>query len=407
MPRKTVYLGVGTRTSVDQRGPARPSWPDIDINGVVGDGGVSQLAGTVALTLGYETDWDLVRVYFSGGGGAPELLGPGRVLTVPQGSQVSRIEPVIAVPPTRLYDAANVRNGRSSPTSLPTGITIVAATPGSSSTLITNSGAADITGMLQWNGSKWVASVDTVWEAGTNLAPNGASAFIALDADLASGPLRAADFSFDGGVYSVADYIEAGLVPGCNAGVARVASTVFDAHGNDGDPTPGTTKRYGRYFQGGALSSYGPLSVNFFGRLAIDAWSDCAPREPRLAPSRYIELGAITVPHVGALADQALITFPVMNAKRVEWLLRNSGANDLYVALVSPVGADSITSASGVPDAEPAPAVQFLTINAGQEGSMVLDTPTHPLAKLLVGAAAGGTTIAAGSTLTIKRELDR
>ena len=41
----------------------------------------------------------------------------------------------------------------------------------------------------------------------------------------------------------------------------------------------------------------------------------------------------------------------------------------------------------------------------GGEGSLVISDPRHPYGKLLVGAASGGSLIAAGAVLTIKRDV--
>lgn len=393
MARRTVYLGSNVTTRVDTRGGSMvpASWPDLDVNGNLADAGIQQLQGARAIALAYDTDWDLVRVYLAGVV-APVLLGPGRILELPGGQRVQRIEPVTACPSTRLYDASQTRNGVGPSKATAQKWQVVGDVN------IQNVTAGPLT-IYKWQ--------NPGWDAGTAIAAGAnAPCFVAQNA-----ANRPADYSPDK-LWSFADYLEAQLlVSGAGLtynGQAFVSQLLMDMHGNIGDPTLPTTLLYGRYWAAGQLSQ-GALSPLFYGRLAIDVFDDdCYPRDAgRLAPARMMTLAAIAVAHGAAAPDTAILTVPIINAEGVEVLLKNTGANNLFAQLVSPHADDLITSAAGVPYTDATSGLAFATVPAGAELSLVMATPRHPFVKLVVGADVGGTTIGADSLITVKRALDQ
>jgi hypothetical protein len=285
MSRRTVFLGAATQRPVDIRGPRRRSWPDIDSHLVQQQIGLEELDGARAITLGYDSDWDLVRVVFMNTDDA-EQLGPGRVLNCCDGNgrprRIARIEPIMPAPATRLYDATGLRRG---------------------------------------------------------LPP-----------------------AFDGG------------------------GTVWP-----------------------------DLSPLFYARLAIDVFDTCPPPnyEPELAPARYISLadfvvGAGTSASAGPPKlppQQPLITIPVVNARGVEFLFRNTGGSVLHALLVSPSATDAIDDVGGVWNTDPDHPPEYAVVGPDESGSLVLDRPRHPYVKILVGSDTGA--IVSDAVLSVNRELDR
>jgi len=403
MARRTVFVGAFPKTLVDTVGVARQSWPDIDTKGILADlATVAQFKGARAIALNPETDWDIVRVYFSGRLDAPELLCPGRVLDVPPESLIKRFEPVIAAPATRLYPASQQLLGDAPSPLVGAKWKVELASSGSAFQFKNVSGVSQL--IYNWQddglGNLSYVTGDTIANNGHATAAAGSVTILANGAALA---VRAADYSPDG-IYNFADFMESGAITftdGTSArGLAFVSQILRDDLGNPGDATNPTTKKYA--FQ------FAPLSPLFFGRLAIDVFDEaCVDYPPRLAPARQITFGAIALTlGAGVAPDTPIITFPTINAAGVEFLFSNpvgSGAN-IFAQLVSPLASDAITGIAGVPDAPPPPAAQFVTIPAGQEGSLVLDQAKHPFCKLVLGCD-HNVTIPAGAMLTIKRHV--
>lgn len=387
--KRTIWLGSNVSRTVDTRAPTRPSWPDVDINGVIADVGIGGLRDVRALALGYETDWDLVRVWWAGGAD-PELLGPGRLLYVGRGQEVARIEPVIPAPATRLYDATNYRRGILAPTVAPP---LQGTMP--------DGGAINFTGTGTINLYKWTGSA---WGAPTVVNP-GALPGVNQNGNAHNRP---ADYSIDQ-TWTLADLIIAGLLvrPDGSAipGTQIASEFAVDAHGNAGDVNqPGTLPYpYGRF---------GDLSPLFYGRLAIDGWWDECPSpdyQPRLAPQRFIRFGSIAVAAGAASPDQPLLTVPVINAQQAQFTFTNSGAGNVFAHFRSPLGADGVTGISGIIEADPTGGAsqQWGIFSSGTEGALVLDEINAPFLKVVLGADGGGATIPAGATLAITRTVDQ
>jgi hypothetical protein len=396
MSRRTVFLGSNMDRTVDVRGPSRRSWPDIDAKYFQQQAGIEALAGAKAIALAYETDWDLVRVYFSGAGDdAAELLGPGRVLSTADSSgnprAIDRIEPVTPAPATRLYDAEALRRGHVKPDA------------NAFSTKIRYAdgdyfweGVGELV-LYKWTGTAW--AYHSSYPSDPN--PVGRLPFSDMYGN-AHG--RAIDFSFDPDrAFTVADYVLAGLMESAYNPPLRSEFAV-DAHGQPGDTAqPGTKRISGA---GGAVR-YADLSPLFYGRLAIDVFDACPPADyiPKLAPERFITFPDIVVPAGGVAPSIALLTFPVLNSSGVEFLYRNDGASAgaLFTVIVSPTADQSIASIAGVPNTEADE--PFNTAGPGDSDSLVLDEPRHPFCKILVGSDLGATL--KGGILTIKREMDQ
>jgi hypothetical protein len=424
MARHTVFVGAdqGLRPDalgpvrVDIRGPQRKSWPDIDrpsaggniiyASGRLADvdaGQLGQIDHIKAIALAYETDWDLVRVIFAGSGD-PELLGPGRVLRVPKGNRIARIEPVTPSPSTRLYDNA-----------LASG----APQPGCYGWAVDNAtkqfynGSANPLQNWAWHR---IGSGPGFWQqAVPTTAPGALLAGYSLDGD-GTAFARSSDGSPDG-LWSFADYAESGAIGWRNpsalplTGLAYVSGLPFDAHGNAGDATTPAVIRYSRYWANGKLR-FGALSSLFYGRLALDLFDEDPGPDyiARLAPQRQITFGYISVAAGAAYPDQPLITVPLFNARRAEFLFDNTGPGNLYVNFYSPAPNDQIDDLLGVPDADPSLVPPFYTVPGGAipnpgQAAIVLDPTIHPFGKIILGAAAGGAVIATGAVLTIHRSV--
>jgi hypothetical protein len=400
MSRRTVFLGAATQRRVDVRGPQRRSWPDIDLTLTQQQTAIEELDGARALCLGYETDWDLVRVVFSGSDDA-ELLGPGRVLNCADGSgnprRIARIEPVTPAPATRLYDATGLRRG-----------VTPAATPQTLGTVYDTAsgfgrykwmGTGTIT-VYRWNGSAWEDDASV---------PSGN--FLPFTDDYAGDHpnTRPVDYSFDA-IFTIADLIFAGLM----AGQAPYRSAeLTDAHGQAGDPAEPPTQLLPPPVTG--TVTYANLAPLFYARLAVDMFDSCPPAnyEPELAPARYISFPDIAVPAATAAAagppavppQMPLITIPIINARGVELVFRNTGAGTLHALLVTPTATDAIDDVGGVWNTDPTPAVQYEIVGPGEAGSLVLDRPRHPYTKILVGSDTGA--VISDAVLSVKREMDR
>lgn len=392
MSRRRVYLGSPLQSPVDihEPSPAAPSWPDIDTTGALADAGIDQLAGARAITLGYDTDWDLVRVILTGG--RRELLGPGRVLELGPTEQVARVEPTFKVPATRLYDASAQRRGLVAPT-LPAGIKF---------TWDPGGGLNNSQSTAPFTLYKWVAGAGGVG-AWTTIGAVAAGAAVTEPITVFDAAThRPADYSLDK-VWNLADVTRNFLIPK-TAGVPEdrplyVSAVAFDNHGQPGDPTNPTTIRYPSLLNN-SVFTFPNLDPRFYGKLSLDVFGDgdCIPRDAgALAPERFVSL-ALYIPSV---TNTALLTIPVLNARGVELLTRNVGGNDMTLVLLSPHPSDQIYDVNGVPNVDPAPAVA-----AGAELSLVLESPKHPLLKIAI-ATTGLGDLAADTLLTIKRSVTR
>jgi hypothetical protein len=376
--------------TVDTRAPMRPSWPDVDINGVIADVGIGGLRDVRALALGYETDWDLVRVWWTGGAD-PELLGPGRLLYVGRGQEVARIEPVIPAPATRLYDASMYRQGVVAPTAA---VPLNAPYPnGAASINYTGTGTINL---YKWTGTTWGPATAVGPGPLPGVSQNGAMTD------------RPADYSIDQ-TWTLADLIIAGLIlhpDGARISGTQIASQfAYDAHGNAGDTRMPGLNPY-------LSNRFGDLSPLFYGRLAIDGWWDECPSpdyQPRLAPQRFIRFGSIAVAAGAASPDQPLLTVPVINAQQAQFTFTNSGAGNVFAHFRSPLGIDGVTGINGIIEADPTGGAsqQWGIFSSGTEGALVLDEINAPFLKVVLGADGGGATIPAGATLAITRTVDQ
>lgn len=394
MGRTTLYLG-GDVEGVNPiaNGLPRPSWPDIDSQGLLADAGAGRFANIKAIALAAATDWDLVRVKLAVAG--EELLGPGRLLVIPDNDSISNIEPVLPVLPTRLYDATAQRKGDVPQLDARWSIDV----SGGGVDHIRNVTAGTLN-VWKWDGGAWVAFA-TVAAGGVVLA-----AVTGNPVNINGNALheRATDYSPDG-VWSFADYAAKGAIlfsDGSNAsGLSYVTSFAFGNLGTAGDTTDPTTVRYG--FRWGALTS------QFFGRLAVDVFDgDCVDWAPRLPPQRTLVLPALNIAESGGgtFATQAIVTVPAFNVDGVEFLFRNPTGSgvDIYVALVEPSPASGYNSTSGVTIAATPPT--YATVPDGEDGCFRVDAVRHPMLKILMGAS-GAVTIPAGAMLTLTRRLDR
>lgn len=408
--RRTVFLGSTLERTVDIRGPLRRSWPDIDAKFFQYQAGIEQLAGARAIALAYETDWDMVRVYFSGAADdTAELLGPGRVLSTVDDNGaprvIARIEPVMPAPATRLYDAESLRRGLVKPEA--SAITGVGGANWQNNDGVIYYGvnpdlspivpAPPTFTLYKWNGSAWVFNA--------TIAPGIGTVIPWSEAD-AGGHGRPVDYSWDR-IFTVADYMFAGLA----APMQYVYRSEFpvDAHGNAGvtaQPAPVTQASFLPPNAGGAVR-FADLSASFYARLAIDVFDACPPAEyvPKLAPQRFITFPDLVLPGGSAEPTIALLTVPVINARGVEFLYRNdvASAGVVYGLLVSPMATESILDTEGVPNQETDQ--PFQTVGVGDSGSLVLDQPRHPYIKILLGSDLGATV--KGAVLSIKREMDQ
>lgn len=395
MARKTLYLG-GDVEGVNPiaNGLARPSWPDIDSQGLLADPGAGRFDGQKAIALAAATDWDLVRVKLAIAG--EELLGPGRLLVLNPADSITTIEPVLPVLATRLYNATAQRKGDVPPPDVRWAIDV----SGANVDKIRNV-TAGVLNVWKWDGSTWGAPWATVAAGGVLLA-----AVTGNPVHINGNALheRATDYSPDG-VWSFADYAAKGAIlfsDGSNAGgLAYVTSFAFGNLGTAGDTTDPTPIHYG--FRWGALTS------QFFGRLAVDVFDgDCVDWAPRLPPQRTLVLPAINLAMSagGTFANQAILTVPAFNVDGAEFLFRNptgSGVN-IYATLVEPSTASSYNSIGGVTVTDVPPT--YATIPDGADGCVRMDAVRHPMVKILMGAS-GPVTIPAGAVLTLTRRFDR
>ncbi|MCU1280301.1 MAG: hypothetical protein JWM53_3847 [bacterium] len=290
-----------------------------------------------ALALAPETDIDLVRV-FIGDDVEGFLLGPGMLVKLSGFTRVKvRVEPAVALPPTRL-GAAPGRFGR-----VPAAPDGWHLNPEFSPGAIRNQTGADVD-LFGWDGDKWVPGALTI-TAGSRLDLGWY-----LDTD----PARAADLSFDG-KFSVNDVVAAGAF-GDYAGPLYVSKKLWDANGNAGDngaaypalsaPPPTWVAGYG------AFDALAPLVATYFARCGLEVWEGCDPGDfrPRLAPYRRVVLnsGDIAVPNEAVTPDGVTaIVVPAFNVEGATLVGRMAaGANPIRVAWVTPWVKDALGTPS-------------------------------------------------------------
>ncbi|HEX8010203.1 MAG TPA: hypothetical protein VF814_04625 [Casimicrobiaceae bacterium] len=404
--RLKLELGSKVQRLVNLDAPA-VSWPDRDIRFEaaggprIEDGGhyvqvvdqrIRNLGELRAIALNYETDWDFVTV---NDGKSTRLLGPGELMRFADDVRSLILRPHVVAPSTRMYDASELERHRLQAPTAPAGWTADLT----NHTFINNTGGP-VT-LLKW--------IETYWEADETVADGATATHPRPDGDTHNN--RASDYSFDGGAFNFADYMEAGLLLELDGstleGVARQSNSVFDSRGREGysgeDP--------GAYATADDPAVFADLSPGFYGRLIVDLWTgeDCpsSSYRPRLAPVRYLRLGEFGLTGVADHPETPIVTLPCMNVERVGCRFKNAAgsAGVVYAQLVQPRGEDWIDQVAGVADPDPSSGDLFYTVAAGDTHELLLEEPTGPFVKLNMGTAGATATIVRGAVIALVRRV--